>query len=121
MKYRTGQRPRQFSSHAEYKRWLHLNDPTVILRYKLRTAYGMTLDEYYELLERQGNVCAICGKPPKSKRLSVDHNHKTGKVRGLLCTKCNSNLSALESDMYPAYIHYLDKWKREHNPEDFNG
>jgi hypothetical protein len=53
---------------------------------------GISEDEYAELLERQGGVCAICGNPPKTRRLSVDHNHRTGKVRGLLCFRCNRAL-----------------------------
>jgi Recombination endonuclease VII len=53
---------------------------------------GVTDDEYQRLLTFQGGVCAICGNPPKNRRLSVDHNHRTGKVRGLLCFRCNRAL-----------------------------
>lgn len=41
------------------------------------------------MLEAQDGGCAICGRPPKNQRLSVDHDHKTGLVRGLLCWTCN--------------------------------
>lgn len=44
------------------------------------------------MLETQGGGCAICKRPPKKLRLSVDHDHKTGLVRGLLCFGCNSIL-----------------------------
>lgn len=60
---------------------------------KLRK-YGMTPGEYDILLKRQNGVCAICGKPPKpKKKLHVDHDHMNGKVRGLLCFRCNFGLS----------------------------
>lgn len=47
--------------------------------------------EYEVMLLEQGGVCAICGNPPKEggRRLHVDHDHRTGKVRGLLCFRCN--------------------------------
>lgn len=61
--------------------------------------YGMknaTLKRYNELLKAQDGVCALCSKPPNGRRLSFDHNHKTGQIRGLLCTSCNYNLGILE-------------------------
>jgi hypothetical protein len=54
--------------------------------------YGITSDDYATLLEAQEGRCAICGARPKSKRLAVDHDHKTGAVRGLLCSRCNHEL-----------------------------
>lgn len=48
--------------------------------------------EYEYRLKAQGGVCAICSKPPKRRRLCVDHNHRTGKVRGLLCDLCNRRI-----------------------------
>ncbi len=59
--------------------------------YKLR--YGITLEMYNEMLEAQNGVCAICGRDYNHKRhkhFHVDHNHKTSKVRGLLCIRCNT-------------------------------
>lgn len=54
--------------------------------------YGLSPEQYAELLSRQGGRCAICRGRPKSKRLAVDHDHKTGAVRGLLCSRCNAEL-----------------------------
>ena len=52
--------------------------------------YGITKIQYDALMTQQGGVCAICGKTnPSERKLSVDHNHTTGKVRGLLCNQCN--------------------------------
>lgn len=67
----------------------------------LKKNYGMSLAEYDRLYEAQGGVCAICKKPETQKsstcsetvdRLSVDHCHRTGAIRGLLCSKCNFGL-----------------------------
>jgi len=62
------------------------------LNYYLKRKYGITFDEYDKLLKQQNNCCIICGKHQieLKNRLSVDHNHKTGDVRGLLCVSCNS-------------------------------
>lgn len=68
--------------------------------------YGLTVDEYDNLLERQGYVCKICKNPEtttlgrdKPSRLSVDHDHVTGQIRGLLCMKCNSRIGWLENNL----------------------
>ena len=63
-------------------------------RFNIMERYGVTESQYLEMLESQGNVCAICGKTPEEngRRLSIDHDHKTGRVRGLLCIGCNRAL-----------------------------
>ena len=62
-------------------------------RSHFKATYGITIQQYDELLAGQGGVCAICGtdKPngPGGKYFMVDHNHETGNVRGLLCGRCN--------------------------------
>lgn len=58
-------------------------------------AYGITHEEYDALLKMQGGVCALCGRPPKTRSLAVDHDHSTGVVRGLLCLPCNTALGKL--------------------------
>lgn len=57
-------------------------------------ALGVSDDEYARLLASQGGGCAICGARPKTRRLHADHDHATGRVRGLLCHRCNRNLPA---------------------------
>jgi hypothetical protein len=59
---------------------------------KIKAEYGMTPEDYDALLALQGGGCAICDGKPKTERLSVDHDHETGAVRGLLCSKDNSEL-----------------------------
>ena len=63
----------------------------------LKRSYGMSRADYDALLESQGGVCAICGKPSE-KTLCVDHCHSTGTIRGLLCRKCNVGLGCLADD-----------------------
>ncbi len=64
----------------------------IITRANLRRCcrlYDITVEDYDKLFADQGGVCAICGASPGKKKLAIDHNHKTGKVRGLLCMSCN--------------------------------
>lgn len=58
---------------------------------KRRPSELMMSDEYDALLRSQGGTCAICGNKPKpgGRRFAVDHDHKTGAIRGLLCFRCN--------------------------------
>ena len=66
----------------------------------LRQTYQITLDEYNQMFAEQEGCCAICGTHECStgKSLAVDHDHKTGKVRGLLCANCNTAIGKLNDD-----------------------
>lgn len=69
---------------------------------------GLTFDL---LLERQGGRCAICGCTPRTRRLAVDHDHETGLVRGLLCSRCNHDLLGAAHDdveVLRRAVRYLD-------------
>lgn len=69
------------------------------LKLKLRP-YGLSVEEFIEIVDKQENKCAICGEKPKhNRRLAIDHNHITGQVRGLLCFKCNSSIGLLGEDL----------------------
>ena len=63
--------------------------------------FGITKEEYNEMYIKQGGVCAICKNPELStnRSLAVDHDHKTGKVRALLCGKCNKALGLFSDDV----------------------
>ena len=73
-------------------------DPAYSRRRHLQTSYGITLEQYEDMLEKQNSVCLICTLPSGTRRLHVDHNHDTGKVRGLLCHHCNTALGLLRDD-----------------------
>ena len=66
---------------------------------RLRRLYGITQQQYTELLHKQHDVCAICSRPPSAQRsLAVDHDHHTRKTRGLLCTYCNRYVIGRHTD-----------------------
>lgn len=72
-------------------------------RWILKT-YGLTLEQYEALYEAQGGVCWICRRATgRTRRLAVDHDHKTGYVRGLLCKPCNSVLAHIRDDYDTAW------------------
>lgn len=68
------------------------------------TNYGLTVEQWQAMVDAQGNRCAICGSPPvpgsgpATKRLHVDHDHRTGKNRALLCNACNRALGYFRDD-----------------------
>lgn len=64
----------------------------------LRKKFDLTLEQYEAMLAQQNGGCAICGKPPGARRLAVDHDHKTGAVRALLCSNCNHVLGNGQDD-----------------------
>ena len=80
-------------------------------RYRnLLTLYKLTRDEFAALEKEQKGLCAICEQLPTGDLyLSVDHDHITGKVRGLLCKRCNSGIAFLNEDIsiLGKAIHYL--------------
>lgn len=89
--------------HAKNKNTINANrntqasrDPQQRRAYSLKKLYGITLREYDIMANQQNNLCAICQRPPSGKGchavLAVDHDHKSGKVRGLLCAGCNKLL-----------------------------
>lgn len=94
----------------DYQR--HRDNPDLQRAFDLRRRFGITLQEYDAMLAAQGGVCAVCGEPPSAKRLAVDHNHTTGKVRALLCYSCNSALGLLNEDR--ARIQRLDAFLELH-------
>jgi hypothetical protein len=69
--------------------------PEKVRASRLMCLYGISVEQYSEMLAKQNGVCAICGSVPGGRRLCIDHNHETGEIRGLLCDKCNRALGML--------------------------
>jgi hypothetical protein len=90
-------------------------------RYQFKKKYGITIEDYEALRDAQGCACAICGRTEPVGRISqfgedfwlhVDHDHDSGRVRGLLCTNCNRGLGTFQDDPEVlrraiAYIDYV--------------
>lgn len=65
----------------------------------LKQVFGITLEDYNKLLSEQGGVCKICLGKDSDRMLAVDHCHTTGKIRGLLCQKCNRAIGQLDDSI----------------------
>lgn len=85
--------------------------------YHLLRKYGITEEQYNALLKKQDGHCALCPRTVEKsgKKLSVDHNHKTGEIRGLLCYRCNKFLVGRHTDPYlvelmAAYLRTTTGW-----------
>lgn len=85
--------------------------------YELNYYYGITRDDYDRLYEEQGGLCYICHEKPE-RELSVDHDHVTHEVRGLLCRTCNSALGLFKDDpaLLERALEYLNR-----NPRKLSG
>lgn len=76
----------------------------------LKHKYGITLEDYQDLLTKQNSKCAIC---KREIGLCIDHDHKTGKTRGLLCHACNRAIGLLKEneEILKNAIYYINKYK----------
>lgn len=85
--------------------------PMIRRRAVLKANYGLTIEDYEARLASQGGGCAICGAKvcPTGRQMSVDHDHATGRVRGILCARCNHGLGQFRDnpDLLRAAINYL--------------
>ena len=104
-------RARTFPSTGKH----YANNKELVWAQKMWRKYKMTTSQYFEMLSSQNNVCAICGKNEEHRRLAVDHDHKTGKVRSLLCGRCNPAVGFLLDD--PALAEKFVAYLKLHNGE----
>ena len=92
---------------AQAKRWRQNADPDKVWWYRVKAKldqYGLTLDSYHALAEKQNFLCAVCGESPKPRKKKsaefddfvIDHDHTTGELRGLLCNTCNIGIGMLQ-------------------------
>ena len=84
-------------------------------RYHLKSTYGISIEHYEQLLEKQGGVCAVCGTSNWGGAYGkphIDHDHKTGVVRGILCVRCNVAIGLMgdSPDRALEIISYLRKF-----------
>ena len=102
---------------AQYKRdWNNSRYcPDKNKNHKLKRAYGISLEDYTEMLSEQEGCCAICMRHHSlfTRKLSVDHDHQTGKIRGLLCKDCNTSLGQFNDDVDTLLkaVSYLNRYK----------
>ncbi len=106
-----GTKPQAYCKSCRHEKAMH---PVASSKRKARSwerLYGMSEEQYYQLLDEQNGVCAICGEHETRiykgtvGRLQVHHNHSTGKVISLLCSKCNAILGQAHDN--PAYLDRL--------------
>lgn len=88
--------------------------------YRLKSSvkkFGLTVEQYKFIYDSQKGKCAICGDKEGKKNFSIDHDHKTGKVRGLLCNNCNSGIGYLRDNVKIIFkaAEYIKKHSQE-NP-----
>jgi len=86
------------------------------LKHYLKKRYDLTVEQYEQMLEDQNHRCAICREPEtQGRRLAVDHDHSTGKVRSLLCQSCNTAIGKLKDD--PELIRRAAEYVEHHSSE----
>lgn len=91
-------RNRQLARSKKYRELNPTKNKLSITNATLKKKYGITLEEYNLMLSNQKNQCAVCSTPPTNQRLHVDHNHVTGKIRGLLCQACNVSIGKMKEN-----------------------
>lgn len=117
---RRKQNPQYMQQARQRARIWALENPERIreldVRNNLMKKYGITLEHYEQLYSTQNGCCALCDKPEtiklnanfKTNKLAVDHCHKTNKIRGLLCFRCNIALGQIDKEnlasKLPAYL-----------------
>lgn len=115
--------PEKFKAQAKRTRTRHNNkykgtqkQHTTYRSAHLKNKFGITLEVYNNMLAKQQGVCWICNKPETSKRnkhLAVDHCHKTNKIRGLLCSMCNTGIESFRDN--PCFIGNAIIYLKLHN------
>ena len=105
------QRKNKSNINNYHRKYFKLN-PDKAKGFQLKYKYGISLQEYNLLLDTQGNRCAICDKhiSKMNRAMDVDHNHITGRVRGLLCSRCNKAIGLFEDnkELLIKAVNYFD-------------
>lgn len=105
------------TSTAKVRAWLKRNQHKVleasVKRFTKYAGMPMDVETYTSLRSKQNNTCAICGNLQEGQRLSIDHDHKSKKIRGLLCESCNLGLGKFKDNimLLEKAISYLKRHK----------
>lgn len=88
-----------YNPASRRKSYLRMRDKALAYsaKYNLERKFGLTQEAYNQLSEKQNGKCAVCFQVC-SRKLAVDHDHRTGRIRGLLCNKCNRGIGYLQDD-----------------------
>lgn len=105
---------RRLENHPDPERRKRMN-----MAANLRQVHGMDIDTYERMLAEQDGKCFLCGRTPEpggrkaASRLHVDHDHRTGRIRRLLCHVCNRGLGYLQDDpdLLRAAADYIESWR----------
>ena len=110
--YRDLNRDKIRSKQDKYNKQNPIKRKNAMLKYE----YGITLDDYNKMFNEQEGKCAICQRHQNelTRTLCVDHNHKTNKVRALLCLTCNTDVSVVENRL-EEMMKYLNKHRKDLN------
>lgn len=90
---------RKDAKGATHKGWCKSCQQGYLRAWRFNKHYGITLEDYQRMWIAQLGLCAICWREPEGRDLVVDHDHATGKVRGLLCDRCNTGMGQFEDNM----------------------
>ena len=110
--YRDLNRDKIRSKQDKYNKQNPIKRKNAMLKYE----YGITLDDYNKMFNEQEGKCAICQRHQNelTRTLCVDHDHKTNKVRALLCVTCNTDVSVVENRL-EEMMKYLNKHRKDLN------
>jgi hypothetical protein len=111
------QDPERVVAIRAYQAQYRLENRQVLRDRERERRFGVSRREYAEMYKQQNGVCAICSQPETATRksvvksLAVDHNHTTGKVRGLLCSACNTAIGKMREnpEILASAIQYLER------------
>lgn len=107
-----GRQSRCRQCRSDAYRALKASDHRFLQTQLLKSRFGITRDDWEVMVAEQGGRCAICGQIPH-RTLAVDHDHVTGKIRGLLCDSCNNGLGRFRDD--PIALRTAAQYLEEHS------
>ncbi len=110
-KYRAAHREKM---RAYQRKWMKAH-PEISRRNALKRLYGITVEQWEVLFDRQERMCAVCtlDESDYKGKWYTDHNHRTGKVRGIVCVRCNQVIGALEDPAVSLAQDYITRYSGE--------